>query len=73
MLQGIRMENGNFVLDGYPEGATVHGIEGPAAKELRRLAVFRGELESVVCWLSLIPAGYHITLGNQAFGLWESG
>ncbi len=67
MLQGIRMENGNFVLDGYPEGATVHGIEGPAAKELRRLAVFRGELQSVVRWLSLIPGDVPQDASNQAF------
>jgi hypothetical protein len=53
VVAGVRFENGQFILDGYPEGATVHGIEGPIPKEFRRLAVFRSELLSG--WLSRIP------------------
>jgi hypothetical protein len=55
LVQGIRMENGQMLLDGYPDGAVVHGIEGPNAKELRRLSVFEAELHKVVGWLKLIP------------------
>lgn len=56
MVQGVRMENGQMLLDGYPDGAAVHGIEGPTAKELRRLAGFVVELQKVVDWLKAIPA-----------------
>jgi hypothetical protein len=67
MVQGIRMENGGFVLDGYPDGATVHGVEGPAAQELRRLAVFMADLQCVVRWLSLIPGDLPQEPSDQTF------
>lgn len=67
VVRGIRMENGSIVLDGYPEGATVHGIDSPEANELRRLAVFMGELQIVERWLSLIPSDAPQDASDQAF------
>lgn len=55
LVGGIRVENGQFLLDGYPEGAAVHGIEGEDAKELRRLAVFMTDIRRVKEWLDIIP------------------
>ncbi|WOJ89675.1 hypothetical protein RZS28_18135 [Methylocapsa polymorpha] len=56
-----------MVLDGYPDGATVHGIDSPEAKELRRLAVFMGELQIVERWLSLIPSDAPQDTSDQTF------
>jgi len=55
VVSGVRMENGQMLLDGYPNGAAVHGIEGQNATELRRLSVFMADLHKVVDWLKLIP------------------
>src|SRR5208283_3235571 len=67
MVQGVRLENGKLVLDGYPDGATVHGVESPEAKELRRLAVFLGELQRVERWLGLIPNDPPQDTSDQTF------
>jgi hypothetical protein len=37
VVQEIRAENGSLVLHGYPEGATVHGIEGPGVATAHRI------------------------------------
>jgi hypothetical protein len=66
VLQGIRFENGNILVDGYPEGATVHGIGGPLAEELRRLSAFRGELQAAARWLALIPNDAPTSPSDQA-------
>ena len=55
VIRGVRLENEKLLLDGYPDGASVHGVEGPNARELRRFSVFMAELEKVVHWLKLIP------------------
>ena len=55
-LRSFRFENGQFHLEGYPEGATIHGIDGTHADELKRLLLFRGELELVLRWLSIVFA-----------------
>lgn len=47
MIGKLRVEGGQIILDGYPDGSTVHGIEGIAADELRRLAIFKFELRLV--------------------------
>ena len=67
MVQAVRFENGKLVLDGYPAGATVHGIESPEARELRRLAVFMGELQMVERWLNLIPTDISPDNSDQMF------
>ncbi len=67
MVQAVRLEDGKLILDGYPEGATVHGIDSPEAKELRRLAVFLGELQRVERWLSLIPNDPPKDASDQTF------
>jgi hypothetical protein len=52
-LSGIRFENGKFLLDGYPEGASVRGLGIPKAQELSRLHVFKSDLDNVCEWISL--------------------
>lgn len=47
----MRIEDGQFKLDGYPEGSVVRGIAGPKPLELCRLVVFRGDLTNVCEWL----------------------
>lgn len=56
-MEGVKMENGQIVLDGYPEGTTFHGLTTPLAESLKRLSVFMGELQQVEHWLRLIPEG----------------
>lgn len=56
MITGLRMESSGIILDGYPVGTTVHGIDSPEAHALRRMFVFMNELRQVGNWLCLIPA-----------------
>jgi hypothetical protein len=65
LVRGVRMENDRFVLDGYPDGAVAHGIDGVLATEFRRLAVFRSELKIVGEWLSRIPVKFPLNSGDQ--------
>jgi hypothetical protein len=51
-LSGIRLENGKFILDGYPEGTSVRGLGIPKAQELSRLHVFKSDLDDVCEWIS---------------------
>ena len=51
-LNGIRFENGKFLLDGYPEGTSVRGLGIPKAQELSRLHIFKSDLDRVCEWIS---------------------
>ena len=51
----VSFQDGKLLISGYINGATVHGIDGLHAKELRRLMVFNCELRKVSQWLSRIP------------------
>jgi hypothetical protein len=53
MLRGMRVEDGQFKLDGYPEGTTVRGLVSPQATELCRLMLFRTDLGRVIEWLHI--------------------
>jgi hypothetical protein len=65
LVQRVRFEDGYFVPEDYPEGTTVHGIDGSGAKELRRLFVFAEELHDVVRWLALIPSDLKVDPTDQ--------
>ena len=53
LLRGMRVEDGQFKLDGYPEGSSVRGLSMPQAPELCRLMLFRSDLTRVIEWLSM--------------------
>lgn len=67
MVRGLRLEGGQLLLEGYPAGASVHGINLPGALELKRIAVFLGELQVVERWLSLIPTSAPDDTSDETF------
>ena len=58
LVSGARLVDGQFKLDGYPEGSSVRGLnaELPDVRELLRLFLFRSDLTDVVRWLEAAKA-----------------
>ena len=52
MIGTLRHEPGKgFILDGYPEGSTVHGLALPEGQDLCRLLILYSEMRQVMSWL----------------------
>jgi len=55
MYRQIRQDGNVLSLDGYPDGAAVHGIAGPLPDEIKRLMVFAADLRKALEWLTNQP------------------